>query len=143
MSLCEGAFGLIDIREEPFLRDLKIIRNIRDCLKPSGYFLLTCTNAIRNIRQWGDEEVKSGKFEYENFIETFQMEDLYPEEAKGLVFRSKSFTPIELKMLFYMAGLETVFIGGGTANEWNKEFLSMNDHEIMILGRKKYDDNQF
>lgn len=137
ICLCEGAFGLLDVTEEPFLRDLKIIRNICNCLKQNGLFLLTCASALPHIRRWNDDDVRNGIYDLENFVETFKMDDMYPEEAKDLVFKSKSFTPTELKMLFYMAGLETVFIGGGTAGAWNKEFLSINDHEILILGSKR------
>lgn len=32
--------------------------------------------------------------------------------------------------------IAVVFIGGGTVNRWSKEFLSLDDHEILIVGRK-------
>jgi len=132
ICLCEGAFGLLDVNEEPFLRDLKIIKNICSCLKHNGLFLLTCSSALPHIRRWNDTDVKNGTYNLENLVETFKMDDLYTEAANDLIFKSKSFTPPELKMLFFMAGFKTVFIGGS----WNKEFLSMDDHEILIAGCK-------
>jgi len=81
ICLCEGAFGLHDVSEEPFLIDLMIINNIYNSLKSNGLFLLSCSSALPHIRRWTDEDVKNGIFNLENFVETFRMEDLYPEET--------------------------------------------------------------
>jgi len=136
ICLCEGAFGLLDIREESFLRDLNIIKNICSVQKEGGLLMLTCSSALPHIRRWNDNDVKNGTFDLIDFVESFKMEDEYPEEARDLIFKSKSFTPVELKLLFHMAGLDVVFIGGSTGSRWNKDFLSFEDHEILIVGKK-------
>jgi SAM-dependent methyltransferase len=136
ICLCEGAFGLLGLDEDPFLRDLKILKNIHEILKPGSFLFMTVSSAIPHFRRWNDNDIQDGIFDIINNVETFGMEDLYPIDAKDIIFKSKSFTPAELKMLFKMAGFMPILIGGGSAGSWNREKLGMDDHEIMIIGKK-------
>ena len=136
LCLCEGAFGLLDESDDEFLRDLKILNNIANCLKDNGKILLTCSSALPFIKHCNDDDIEDGIFDILNFIETFTMDDEYLDAAKGLIFKSKSFTPPEIKLLLHMANFHTLFIGGGTANAWNKHTLSINDIEMMVLAQK-------
>jgi SAM-dependent methyltransferase len=137
ICLCEGAFGLLSIEEEPFLRDLKILKNIHEVLKDGSFLFMTVSSAIPHFRRWNDNDIQNGIFDLINNVETFKMEDIYPIDAKDITFKSKSFTPVELKMLLKMAGFATILIGGGSAGAWNREKLSIDDHEIMIIGKKQ------
>jgi len=137
ICICEGAFGLLGLDEDPFLRDLKILKNINRVLKDNACLFMTVSSAIPHFRRWNDNDVQNGIFDIFDNVETFRMENLYPVDARGIVFKSKSFTPSELKLLMKMAGFTTIQIGGGTAGSWNKEKLAMNDHEIMIIGKKE------
>jgi len=58
ICLCEGAFGLLSEGEDPFERDIKILRNINRALKPGAKFLLTALNGLRMIRMYNDETEK-------------------------------------------------------------------------------------
>ena len=136
ICLCEGAFGLLGFDEDPFLRDLKVLKNIYDVLKENAILIMTVSSAIPHFRRWNEEDLQDGTFDIINNVETFRMEDLYPDDAKDIIFKSKTFTPIELKMLLKMAGFTTLLIGGGTAGSWNKNRLLLDDHEIMVIGRK-------
>jgi hypothetical protein len=136
ICLCEGAFGLLGLDEEPFLRDLKILNNIHEILKDEAYLFMTVSSVIPHFRRWNEEDIQNGIFDIINNVETFKMEDIYPIDAKDITFKSKSFTPIELKMLLKMAGFKTLAVGGGTAGLWNKNKLLLGDHEIMIIGKR-------
>ena len=136
ICLCEGAFGLLGLDEEPFLRDLKILNNIHEILKNEAYLFMTVSSVIPHFRRWNEEDIQNGIFDIINNVETFKMEDIYPIDAKDITFKSKSFTPIEVKMLLKMAGFTTLAVGGGTAGLWNKNKLLLDDHEIMIIGKK-------
>jgi SAM-dependent methyltransferase len=136
LCICQGGFGLLGLDEEPFLRELKILKNIYDVLKNGSFLFMTVSNAIPHFRRWSETDVENGNFDIIDNVETFEMEELYPINAKGITFKSKKFTPSEIKLLLKMAGFQIILICGGTAGSWNKEKLKLNDHEIMVIGKK-------
>jgi hypothetical protein len=50
--------------------------------------------------------------------------------------RERGFVPTELRLLFGLAGLETLGIWGGTAGTWGKRPIDLDEYEIMVLARK-------
>ena len=45
-------------------------------------------------------------------------------------------SPTELKLLFEMAGIEVLHLWGGTAGQWGRRQIELDEIEIMVLGRK-------
>lgn len=53
-----------------------------------------------------------------------------------LHLRERAFVPTELVLLFRMAGLEVLNIWGGTAGNWGRRKIDLDEMEIMVLARK-------
>jgi hypothetical protein len=50
--------------------------------------------------------------------------------------RERSYVPTELAMLLRQAGFEVEHIWGGTAGNWGRRTIQLDEMEIMVFGRK-------
>ncbi|MBD3169439.1 MAG: methyltransferase domain-containing protein [candidate division Zixibacteria bacterium] len=130
VCLCEGAFSLLGASDDPIEHDLNILRNIHHSLKPAGMFLLTCLSAFKLIRQYTDEDVQSGKFDPLSMTEQSDVVD-------DMRMRERGYVPTELRMLFDNAGFEVMHIWGGTAGNWGKRAIELDEYEIMVVARRR------
>jgi hypothetical protein len=78
--------------------------------------------------------VKDGSFDPLGLVERSDVEAPGAEKAHSL--RERGFVPTELKLLFGLAGLEVTDIWGGTAGNWGKRPIDLDEIEIMVTGRK-------
>jgi hypothetical protein len=53
--------------------------------------------------------------------------------------RERGFVPTELTILFQMAGLQVLNIWGGTAGNWGRRPVDLDEMEIMVLACKPPD----
>jgi len=136
ICLCEGAFSLLGGEDDPFEHDLAILRNIHAALKPGAGFILTAPNACRLIRQATQEDVESGRFDLVTMVEVFTVEWDTPAGKKSRQVRERSYVPTELVMLFRQAGFEVEHIWGGTAGNWGRRKIHLDEMEIMVVARK-------
>jgi len=136
ICLCEGAFGLLGKYDDPFKHDLNILRNIGSVLKPGARLISTSLNGCRRIRQYSQKDVVSGQFDPVTMVETTEMEYNTPEGQKSVLLRERSYVPTELAMLFRLAGLEVEHIGGGTAGNWGRRPIDLDEMEVMVIARK-------
>jgi len=136
ICLCEGAFGLLSADDDPMEHDLAILRNISNSLKPSAPFLLTALNGYRMIRQYQQKDIAAGSFDPIRMVELSVLE---AETDAGKVIqrcRERGHLPTELAWLLSMAGFAIEHIGGGTAGNWGKRPLDLDEMELMIIARK-------
>jgi len=133
ICLCEGAFSLLEVGEEPIRFHAGILANIRAMLAPGGGFLLTALSALRMIRGHTDEDVSSGHFDP---MSASHREDMPGPDGSMVPLVEKGFMPSELRRLLGEAGFEVVSIWGGTAGSWNKQPLRLDEFEIMALARR-------
>ena len=136
ICLCEGAFGLLCSYDDPLGYDLSILRNIRGVLKPEARLISTILNGCRMIRQSSQEDVENDRFNPVTMVETSEMEYEAPEGRRSVLLRERGYTPTELAMLFRLAGFEVEYIGGGTAGNWGRRPLDLDEMEIMVIARK-------
>lgn len=129
VCLCEGAFCLLGTGDDPIEHDLKILSNIRDSLKPGGMFILTCLSAFRTIRMYSNDDVASGRFDPLTLTEKSDVDE-------SLNLRERGYVPTELRLLFDSAGLEVLHIWGGTAGNWGRRAIDLDEYEIMVVARK-------
>lgn len=137
ICLCEGAFGLLNMGEDPMERDIKILKNISNCLKPGGKFILTALNGLRKIREYTDEDVEAGKFDPINVVQYFPAKEVIDEAPNDMFLQEKGFLATELKLMHKVAGLSVENFWGGTAGNWNREVLKMDEMEIMVVSIKQ------
>ena len=134
ICLCEGAFCLLGEGDDPHERDLTILRNIFAALKPGAKFIMTALNGYMPIRHYMQEEIDRGIFDPVTMVETHLMESDDSEEI--LIVRERSYTPPELVLLFRIAGFKVENVWGGTAGNWGKRPLSLDEMEVMVVARK-------
>lgn len=134
ICLCEGAFGLLSAAQEAIEQPLAILRNVARCLKVGGKALFTVLNGCRMIRDQKQADVESGCFDP---LTLSRVSEHAP--APGLppvAVRERAFVPTELALLFRMAGMEVLSMWGGTAGNWNRAPIQLDEIEIMVVGRK-------
>jgi SAM-dependent methyltransferase len=134
IGLCEGAFGLLGGADDPIEQPLAILRNIAAAVKPGARCLFTVLNGYRLARLYSDEDVARGNFD--PFSLTERSEFSPPSDVTLTPLRERAFVPTELVLLFTRGGLEVLEMYGGTAGNWGKRALDLDEYEIMVLARK-------
>ncbi|MBI4617467.1 MAG: methyltransferase domain-containing protein [Planctomycetes bacterium] len=134
ICLCEGAFGLLGQADDPIDQPLSILRNITRCLKPQAKAVFTVLNAARMHRKHNDQDVAEGRFDPLTLVESSA---LPPREGMPpLAVRERGFVPTELNLLFRLAGMSVLGIWGGTAGNWGKRPIELDEFEIMVVARR-------
>lgn len=136
ICLCEGGFGLAETNEDPVAHDLAILKNISASLRPNGLFLLNALNAYAIIRQMTDEYVQAGRFDPATMIASYQDEWELPEGKRTMNIRERLFIPPEVVAMLRHTGFEVLGVWGGTAGEWGKRPLKLDEVEVMYFARK-------
>ena len=136
VCLCEGAFCLMGPDDDPVDRDIAILRNISAALKPGAKFILTALNGLRYARQYGREDAESGAFDPVTMTEVSTMEYETPDGKKNVVTRERGYVPTELALMCRIAGLEVENIWGGTAGNWGRRPIDLDEIEIMLVAHK-------
>ncbi|HEC44501.1 MAG TPA: class I SAM-dependent methyltransferase [Bacteroides sp.] len=63
ICLCEGAMGLLGSDDDAGGRDLLILQNISNSLRPKGKLLMTVLNGLKKIREHSPEDIANGIFD--------------------------------------------------------------------------------
>lgn len=136
MCLCEGGIGLIEQGEEPVGHDLAILRNIAAALKPGAPFVLTALNGYAIIRRMTDEHVQGGAFDPATMLAQYVDEFELPEGKRSMLIRERLFIAPEMVAMLRVAGFEVQHVWGGTAGEWGKRPIKLDEIEAMYVCRK-------
>jgi len=136
ICLCEGAFGLLGTDDDPLEHDLSILRNIHAALKPGARLVMTALNGYAPIRQHTQQDVKDGLFDPTTLINTVAVEFETPEGKKDVLVRERRYVPTELIMLLRLAGFAVEHVWGGTAGNWGRRPVELDEMEIMTVARK-------
>jgi len=135
VCLCEGAFTLIGA-DDPVEHDLAILANIREALAPGAPFVLTASNAMRLIREATPEQVAAGVFDPMTLSQSYDMEWDGPDGAHALPVRERGYVPTELALLLRFAGFAVEHVWGGTAGNWGRRPVDLDEYEIIIVARR-------
>ena len=136
ICLGEGSLGLLSSGEDPIEHDLSILRNIHAALKPGGRLVLTALSALRMVRQATPEDVLAGRFDPLAMEECGTMEFETPEGPQSVPTRERGYVPTEMRLLLRCAGLEVENLWGGTAGNWGRRPLDLDEMEMMAVARK-------
>jgi SAM-dependent methyltransferase len=135
LCLCEGAFGLLSGTADAIEQPLAILRNVRDALKPGGKTLFTVLNGLAQIRRQRPEDVEQGRFDPRT-LTNVALAAPRPGLAE-MELRERAFVPTELVLLFRTAGLRVLNVWGGTAGNWGKRPIDLDEMEIMVVAEKE------
>ena len=134
IGLCEGAMGLLGSQDDPIGQPLAILQNIAAALKPQAKCLFTVLNGFALIRKYSQSEVEQGRFDPLALAERSEVAS--PGSYAVTPLRERGFVPTELVLLFRLAGLHVLNIWGGTAGNWGKRTIDLDEIEIMALAQK-------
>ncbi|HUW81651.1 MAG TPA: methyltransferase domain-containing protein [Phycisphaerae bacterium] len=134
ICLCEGAFGLLGQSDDPIDQPLHILSNISRSLKPQAKAVLTVLNGAAMLRRYTNKDVAEGRFDPLAMVESSE----HPprEGLPPVAVRERAFLSTELVLLFRLAGMSVLNMWGGTAGNWGRRLLDLDEIEIMIVARK-------
>lgn len=134
ICLCEGSFGLLGRTDGPIAQPLSILCNISRSLKPRRKLLMTVLSAARMLRLHSNDDVAAGRFDPLTLVES---EECPPREGlPAMAVRERGFVATELTLLFRLAGLSVVHVWGGTAGNWGRRALDLDEYELMVVATK-------
>jgi ubiquinone/menaquinone biosynthesis C-methylase UbiE len=133
ICLCEGSFGLLGGEDDAIEQPLAILRSICRSLRPDGKALFTMLSAFKMIRERSQGDVEQGRFDPLTMTTT---EHSPGEGLPPIRLRERAFTPTEITLLFQLAGLCVLNIWGGTAGNWGKRAIELDEFEIMVVAQK-------
>lgn len=134
ICLCEGSFGLLSTAEDALAQPMAILRSASKALKPGAPCLFTVLNGYRMCRCHDQDAVERGVFDPWMLAETSDC--TVPETGARHHLRERGFVPSELVLLFGFAGLGVRHLWGGTAGNWGRRGIELDEYEIMVLGHK-------
>ncbi len=135
IGLCEGAMGLLGQGDDPIERDLTVLRNIHAALKPNGQLIVNALNVFRVARKVGhDEEAKTFDVMSQTTLNTMVFET--PKGPVKIPCRERMYTPTEFTLMLRAAGFSVEHIWGGTAGNWRREPMDLDEYELMAIARK-------
>ncbi len=135
ICLCEGAFGLLGAQDCPIEQPLAIIRNAARAMKAQARCLFTVLNGYAIARRHAQESVGNGNFSPLALAERSECE-MPATQGDRVSLRERGFVPTELVVLFALAGLEMQGIWGGTAGNWGKRPIELDEIELMLVAKK-------
>lgn len=134
ICLCEGAFGLLGPADDSIEQPLAILCNMSRSLKLEAKSVFTVLNGAAMLRRCTNNDVEEGRFDPLTIVES----SAYPprEGLPAVPLRERAFLPTELILLLRLAGMSVVSMWGGTAGNWGRRPLDLDEMELMIVARK-------
>lgn len=137
ICICEGGLGLIGHDEDAVQHDLSILQNVGKSLKPGAPFLMTALNGYASIRAMKDEDVEAGGFDPATMVSRYANTMELPEGPTTVHINERLFIPPEMTAMLYHAGFEVQHVWGGTAGDWGKRPLKLDEIEAMYVCQKR------
>jgi hypothetical protein len=103
-------------------------------LKPGAKSVFTVLNGVAMLRRHTNKDVEEGRCDPSIIVQSCACP---PREGLPPVpVRERASVPTELALLLRLAGLSVVSMWGGTAGNWGKRPLDLDEMEIMIGARR-------
>lgn len=136
ICLCEGGLGLVSDRQDPISHDLSILKTAYKAVRPNGMFVTTVLNGYAVIRQMTDEQVAEGRFDPASMMAIYDDEWTLPEGTQVVHIRERTFIPPEMVAMLRHVGFEVLNVWGGTAGDWGRRPVKLDEVEAMYVCRK-------
>ena len=142
IMLCEGGFSLMETDAENF----EILKNVVARVKTAGKFIFTTLNVLfpvfNSLKEFHDKNKVSGTFENHAFdLMTFRYRNHYeiPDDdgnIRKLDCNERYYAPSEITWLLETLGMKNIEIWGGTTGNFQKEKLTINHFEMLVITTK-------
>lgn len=136
LCLCEGAFGLFSQAQDPEAHDRALLALAFRALRPGGRFVLTALNGLAKIRHFNMDDVAQGRFDPLTLVETFSAEWETPQGMQSVIVRERAVLPGQLARDLEQAGFTLEHLWGGTAGNWGRRPLDLDEIEMMAVARR-------
>jgi 2-polyprenyl-3-methyl-5-hydroxy-6-metoxy-1,4-benzoquinol methylase len=134
-GLCEGAMGLLGQGDDPIERDLAVLSNIHAALKPGGRMVINALNVFRVARMVGQApEANTFDVMSQTTLNTMTFET--PEGPVKVPCSERMYTPTEFTLMLRAAHFVVEHIWGGTAGNWRRGPMELDEYELMAVARK-------
>ncbi len=137
LCLCGGAFGILNLDDDPAHHDRAVLRAIAAAVKPDAPLILTTLNAFARLRELTDTEIAPGRFDPLTLEEIYTDEAGMPTGTKRLRLKERRWLPPELIALCRDAGFAVAHIWGGTSGQWSRRPLRLDEPEVMVVSRSR------
>lgn len=136
LCLCGGAFGILNLDDDPATHDLAVLHAIHAALRPGAPFILTTLNAFARLRELRDADIARGSFDPRTLEEVYIDAAETADGVECVRLKERRWLPPELIALFVRAGFTVTHIWGGTSGRWNRQPLRLDEPEIMVVGNR-------
>ncbi len=133
LCLCGGAFGILNLEDDPASHDRAVLRAIAAALKPGAPLILTTLNAFARLRELSDADITPDRFDPLTLEETYTDEVDTATGTKRLRLKERRWLPPELIALCRDAGFAVLHIWGGASGQWARRPLRLDEPEIMVV----------
>ncbi len=135
VCLCEGSFGLLG-GDDPLEHDAAVLGRAFAALRPGAPFVLTALNGLRMVRDATPDQVERGAFDPATLTTSYEMEWQAEDGPRRLPVRERGYAPSELALLCRTAGFTVEHVWGGTAGQWGRRPVELDEMEIMVVMRR-------
>lgn len=135
ICLCGGAFGILNLEDDPAAHDRAVLRAIHAALAPGAPLILTTLNAFARLRELTDAEIARGDFDPLTLEETYTDAAETAAGVERVRLKERRWLPPELVGLFEAAGFAVDHIWGGTSGRWARRPLRLDEPEVMVVAR--------
>ncbi len=140
LCLRGGAFGILNLDDDPAAHDLAVLRAIRGALVPGAPLILTTLNAIARLREITDADVRRGRFDLRTLEEIYSETEETGDGPKRVRLKERRWLPPELIALVERAGFTVQALYGGTSGAWDRHPLRLDEPEVMVIARAARDE---
>ena len=137
LSLHEGALCLFSDADDIWKKDMAILANMSQALKPGGRFMLTVLSAFAFLRSLSTEKATSEEIDLLTLTSRFGVE-LGSAGAKASSGGIKRYyTPPEIVRMVNRIGLRIDHFYGGVPGNWCFDQILPDEVEFMAIGTRK------
>ena len=126
ISLHEGGLCLLNTGESEWGRDMAILGNMSDLLKPGGKYYITVLNAIKMMREISNDDVKNGLVDLWKSTKKINLEIKTSGNKEYVTAFERYYTPAELTRMVNRVHLKLINV-----------ISSLNEQELVAWGTKK------
>jgi SAM-dependent methyltransferase len=137
LCLCGGAFGILNLDDDPAAHDLAVLRAIRTALAPGSPLILTTLNAVARLREIADADVRRGRFDLRTLEEVYSETEETDDGTKRVRLKERRWLPPDLIALLERADFTVEALYGGTSGVWDRHSLRLDETEVMVIARAR------
>lgn len=122
--------------ERPHEHDAAVLRTLFRALEPGGMAVINALNGWKMLREHTQEDVDARRFDPVEICETYVMEYATEEGTASVPVKEKGYLPGEFAELVRTVGFTVEHLWGGTAGNWGRRALQLDEFEMMVVARR-------